>query len=185
MTTSAPTDSGFVLWARLVIGLAGLGRDAVAEAMGRATAGGAGGPNRELADRFLRALTRRVVTAVLDLVDLDAVADRIDVERILDRVDLDAVADRIEVERILARVDLDAVADRIDVERIVDRVDLDAIVRRVDVEGIVRRSTSSMAGESVDALRVQGMNADRAVNGVVDRLLRRPARVPRLPQPDG
>lgn len=123
--------------------------------------------NRELADRFSRAVMARLAVVVLAELDLDAVADRIDVERILARVDLDEVADRIDLDRIIERLDLARLSMQ--------------VMNEIDMVEIMRESTSSLAGESVDALRVQGMNADRLVSRIIDRLLmRKPERQTRL-----
>lgn len=115
--------------------------------------------NRELAGRLWRLLKARVVTAILDQVDMDAIADRIDVDRVLDRIDLDRIA------------------ERLDVNAIVQRVDLLQLTRQamdeIEMGEIIRESTSGLAEESVEALRVQGMDADRWVSGLVDRLLMR------------
>ena len=124
-----------------------------------------------------RALIAALVTAVLDEIDLDQVVARVDLDAIVERVDLDAVA---------ARIDLDAIARRIDVDAVVGQVDLDAIVARIDVPRlteqvidevdlgeIIRESSSTMASETVDALRVQGMRVDGLVSRIVDRMLLR------------
>ncbi|HET6812494.1 MAG TPA: hypothetical protein VFJ69_00555 [Actinomycetota bacterium] len=125
----------------------------------------------------VRALIAELATAVLDEIDLDEVVARVDLDRIVARVDLNQIA---------ARIDLDAVAGRLDLDAIVARVDLDAIVSRVDIPGlteqvidevdlgeIIRESSSTMASESVDALRVQGMRVDGLVSRIVDRILLR------------
>src|SRR5207249_812969 len=84
---------------------------------------------------------------------------------LLDHIDLDEIAGRIDVARIVDRIDLDAVAARIDVNSFIDRVDLPKLTRQVldevDVAEIVRESTSSITTESVDALRHRGMSLDR------------------------
>jgi len=129
---------------------------------------------------------RALVAAVLDEIDLDQVVARVDIGRVVDRVDPNQVAARIDLDEIVARVDVDAVAARIDLDAIVSRVDIDAIVARVDLpaltEGvidevdlgeIIRESSSTMATETVDALRVQGMRVDGLVSRVVDRILLR------------
>lgn len=118
--------------------------------------------------------------AVIDRLDLDAIIARVDVSRVLDRIDVDAVARRIDLEAMLARVDVDALAARVDIQAIVDRVDIAALTRevmeQVDIGQIVRESTGSMTSETVDAVRYQGMNADRLVSRIVDRILRRDGR---------
>ena len=146
---------------------------------------------QEVATRAVRA----VIAAVLDAIDLDQVVARVDLDRIIGRVDpnqiaaridLNRIVERIDVDAIAARIDLDGIAARIDLDAIVARVDLDAIVARIDLPGLteqvieevdlgelIRESSSTMASETVDALRVQGMRADGLVNRVVDRILLR------------
>jgi hypothetical protein len=133
-----------------------------------------------------RALVAALAAAVLDEIDLDQVVARVDIGRVVDRVDPNQVAARIDLDEIVARVDVDAVAARIDLDAIVSRVDIDAIVARVDLPAlmeevidevdlgeIIRESSSTMATETVDALRVQGMRVDGLVSRVVDRILLR------------
>jgi len=146
---------------------------------------------QEVATRAVRA----VIAAVLDAIDLDQVVARVDLDRIIGRVDPNQIAARIDLNRIVERIDVDAIAARIDLDGIAARIDLDAIVARVDIDAIVarvdlpglteqvieevdlgeliRESSSTMASETVDALRVQGMRADGLVNRVVDRILLR------------
>jgi hypothetical protein len=122
-------------------------------------------------------------------VDLDAVVDRVDLDRAVNRVDLDAVVDRVDLDRAVNRVDLDAVVDRVDLDRAVDRVDVDRVIARTDVAGLARYvveeidlpgllrvSTGSVTAEMVRGVRDEGVDADRAVERVVDRLLHRSAR---------
>jgi hypothetical protein len=150
---------------------------------------------REAATRAIRGVIATVAAAVLDQVDLDQVVARVDLDRILDRVDPNEIAARIDLDEIVDRVDVDAVAQRIDLDAIVNRIDLDAIVARVDIDAIlgrvdlpalteevidevdlgeiIRESSSTMASETVDALRVQGMRVDGLVSRIVDRILLR------------
>ncbi|MGY1686616.1 hypothetical protein ACI8AK_13600 [Geodermatophilus sp. SYSU D00867] len=136
-----------------------------------------------------RAVARVDLDAAVGRVDVDAVADRVDVGRVLARVDLDGVVDRVDLDRAVARVDLDAVVERVDLDRAVARVDLDAaalrmdlaglaryVVEVIDLPGLLRASTGSVTSEVVRSVRDQGADADRAVERVVDRLLRRHAR---------
>jgi hypothetical protein len=93
------------------------------------------------------------------------------------KVDLDRIVDRLDMDRIAARIDLDAIAARIDVDAVVARVDLagltEQVMDEVDLGEIIRESSGTMATETVDALRVQGMRADRLLSRVVDRFLLR------------
>lgn len=124
--------------------------------------------NQQAAAVAARALVAAIAAAVLDQVDVDAVVARVDLDRIVDRLDLD---------RIAARLDLDAIAARIDVDAVVARVDLAGLTEQVmdeaDLGQIIRESSGTMATETVDALRVQGMRADRLLSRVVDRVLQR------------
>jgi hypothetical protein len=117
-------------------------------------------------------------------IDLNQIAARIDLDAIVERIDVGAIVEQVDVDAIAGRIDLDAVASRIDLDAIVARVDLDAIVSRVDLAGlteqvidevdlgeIIRESSSTMATETVDALRVQGMRVDGLVSRIVDRIL--------------
>lgn len=142
---------------------------------------------------------------VRERVDVNAIVEDVDIDRILDRVDIDAVIDRVDIDEIVARVDMERLARSFPVETIVDRVDVDRVIARTDLVGIidrldlaeiaeevideidlprlVRESSGMMANETVQTVRVQGMNADRLVSRVVDRVLRREARelLPRGP----
>jgi hypothetical protein len=121
---------------------------------------------------------------IVERIDLNQVAARIDLDAIVERIDVGAIVEQVDVDAIAGRIDLDAVASRIDLDAIVARVDLDAIVSRIDLAGlteqvidevdlgeIIRESSSTMATETVDALRVQGMRVDGLVSRIVDRIL--------------
>jgi hypothetical protein len=157
----------------------------------------------ELVDRVVAAVAPALVQKVLDQldltalvrerVDLDEVAQDIDVERIVDRVDLDAIVAKVDIERILDRVDVDAVIARANLDKVVQRLDLDGIVARVDIDriiarvdligladyvvdgidlpGIIRESSGSMASEVVRGVRMQGLDADEALARAVGRWL--------------
>ena len=114
---------------------------------------------------------------VVARVDLNQIAARIDLDEIVDRVDVDAIADRIDLNAIAARIDLDTIVARVDIDAILARVDLPAlteqVIDEVDLGEIIRESSSTMATETVDALRVQGMRVDGLVSRIVDRILLR------------
>ena len=141
---------------------------------------------QEVATRAISTLIGALTAAVLDEIDLDQVVARIDLDRIVDRINLNQIAARIDLDEIVDRIDVEALAARIDLDAIVARIDLDAIVARVDLPGIteqvidevdlgeiIRESSSTMASETVDALRVQGMHVDGLVSRIVDRILSR------------
>jgi hypothetical protein len=124
--------------------------------------------NELVAAAFTRALVGSVVAAVLAEVDLDAVVARVDLDRIVERLDMDAIIDRLDMDAIVARVDVDAIIDRVDLAAVTERV-----MDEVDVAELIRESSSTMASETADALRVQGMQADRALSRLMDRILQR------------
>jgi hypothetical protein len=143
---------------------------------------------------------------VMARVDLDRIVNRIDLNQIVERIDLNQIAARIDLNEIVLRIDIDAIAERIDLDAIVSRIDLDAIVARVDLDAvlgrvdlpalteqvidevdlgeIIRESSSTMASETVDALRVQGMRVDGLVSRIVDRVLLRQGQRQTGPVPD-
>ena len=105
---------------------------------------------------FIKSLMTEVVDATLDQIDLTSLAlERIDMERILARVDVNELA---------AKVDLEAMIDRLDLAKIAEEV-----IDELDVGELIRDSTGSMATETVEGIRVQGMNADLFVSRLVDR----------------
>ena len=131
-----------------------------------------------------RVVARIDLNQIAARIDLGAIVERIDVGAIVERVDVGAIVEQVDVDAIAGRIDLDAVASRIDLDAIVARVDLDAIVSRIDIAGlteqvidevdlgeIIRESSSTMATETVDALRVQGMRVDGLVSRIADRIL--------------
>jgi hypothetical protein len=132
-------------------------------------------------------VVRRVdIQRIMDRVDLGALVERLPLEEIVARIDVDEIVARLDVERIVERVDLNKVAERLDVDSMVARMDLDGMLARIDLVGIaqyvideidlpeiIRGSTGTMATETVEGIRVQGMNADRLVSRLVDRALRR------------
>ena len=116
---------------------------------------------------------------IIARLDIDGIVARVDIGRIIDRIDIDAIAARIDIGAIIDRVDINAIADRVDIQEILNRVDLAAVTREVmdevDMGEIIRESTGSITTETIDAVRYQGMNADRFVAKVVDRILQRKA----------
>jgi hypothetical protein len=115
--------------------------------------------NQHAAAETARALVRELTAAVLAEVDLDQITERIDVDAIVSRVDIDAIVARVDIGAIVSRVDLPGLTEQ--------------VMDEVDVGEIIRESSGTMAAETVDALRDQGMRADHLVNRIVDRVLGR------------
>lgn len=147
--------------------------------------------------------SRLDVNGVVETVDLDAIVRGLDIDRIIERVDVQALVDRLPLDEIVGRIDVDRVVAKVDVNGIVERLDLDAVTAKIDLDALVRRldvtaiarevideldlpeiireSMGSMTTETVGGIRVQSMNADRAISRLVDRVLQR--RAQREPQP--
>ncbi len=135
------------------------------------------------------------LASVVDRIDVDAVVAGLDLDEIVRRIDVRAMVDRLPLDDIVARIDIDGIVSRVDLDKVVQRVDLDAVAAKLDVEAILRRidltdianevideidlpeiireSMGSMTSETVGGLRVQSMNADRAISRLVDRVLQR------------
>lgn len=129
-------------------------------------------------ERLAEALVPVVTAAVLDRLDLTTVVrDRVALDAIVAEVDVDAVAARVDVDAVVERVNVDAIARRVDIDAIVERLDLISLANRVidgiDLPEIIRESTGSVTGDMVRGVRMQGIEADQAVAGLVARLLRR------------
>ena len=162
---------------------------------------------QEVAARAIRALIAALVAAVLDEVDLDQVVARVDLDRIVDRINLNQIAARIDLTR-SSTASTSTPSPPASTwtpsphastwtpsspgwtstpswpgstclqltEQVIDEVDLGEIIRE---------SSSTMASETVDALRVQGMHVDGLVSRIVDRILLREGQRQTGPLPDG
>ena len=112
-------------------------------------------------------ITEEELSDLMTKVDVDAIAGRLDIDVVLDRMDLTTT--------VLTRVDLVKVVDAV-----LDQMDLIAlaneVIEGVDLPEIIRDSTGTMASETVNGVRMQGIGADQAVGRAVDRLLLRHSR---------
>ena len=116
------------------------------------------------------------VTAVLQEVlhdtDLGTVADAG-----LEQLDLTSVVlQHVDMERLVA-----GIVDQLDItELVLKNVDTttiaETVVAGIDLPQIVRESSASVTSEAVDTVRLQAIDADRAVARIVDRLLMRDRR---------
>ena len=140
-----------------------------------------------VAELFADAVVPQLVDAVVDRLDLtDLVLERVDLRAVISSIDLDEIVGRVDMTAIIDGLDIDAVAARVDVQKIVDRLDLvaiaDGVIEELDLAAIIRGSTETMAAETVDGIRVQGLRADRFVARVVDRTLQLATGSPRGPR---
>ena len=98
-----------------------------------------------------------------------AVAERV-VSIVIDALDIDAI---------LNRIDVDSLIDRVDVDKIIDRVDVDSLMEKTELGSIIARSTTSVASDVLDVIRAQGVGLDDFFARWANRTLRRnPADLP-------
>jgi hypothetical protein len=99
------------------------------------------------------------------------------VDDVVSRLDIDAIVAGVDIDRVVGRVDVQSVADRIDLQSLAERLDLAAIanevIEEIDLTGIIQQAMGSMTTETVGGIRVQSMNADRAIARLVGRVLGR------------
>ena len=129
---------------------------------------------RVASESWLGYLVPRLVAAVLDRldltelvtrrVDLDRVAQHLDIEAVLDRLDLtELVIRRVDLNRVAQELDVEAVLDRLDLtELVVSRVDLDRIARALDIEAIAGRLDLNALAARIDLIGL----AEQVVVGI-------------------
>ena len=130
-------------------------------------------PGSGRVEQLAQAVAERVVTMVMDAIDIDALLERIDVDSLVSRVDVDAVVSRVDVGKLIDRVDVEKIVERVDVEKIIERVDIDALMEKTELGSIIARSTTGVASEVLDVIRAQGVGLDDFFARLVNRLLRR------------
>lgn len=126
-------------------------------------------------DQLAQTVAERVVSLVVDAIDIDALLARVDMNALLARVDVDQIVSQVNVDSLIDRVDVEKIIERVDVERIIQRVDIDALVEQTELGTIIARSTSGVASEVLDSVRAQGVGLDDFVARLVNRILRRSA----------
>ena len=134
---------------------------------------GDGGPS--LASRPKRAVAE--AAAAIAAAVVPAVVERIDVNAVVAKVDVDALVARVDVDALVSRIDVNRILDQVDVDELVGRVDVAAVAREalegIDIGDLIQESTAGMAIDTMEAVRVQAMNADDLLARIVDRLLGR------------
>jgi hypothetical protein len=130
---------------------------------------------------------RRAVDAVLNRIDLtEVIRSHVDIQRIARDIDVNTLVADLDMQALTDRIDVEALAAKIDVDAIAGRLDLDALVRRLDILAIatevideldlaqlIRDATTDTASDGVRSVRLRGVDADRAVRRVVDKILAR------------
>jgi len=134
--------------------------------------------NRVIARLDIDAIVNRIdFDRIIERIDVRAVVSRVPVDDVVSRLDIDAIVAGVDIDRVVGRVDVQSVADRIDLQSLVERLDLAAIsnevIEEIDLTGIIQQAMGSMTTETVGGIRVQSMNADRAIARLVGRVLGR------------
>ncbi|NLG48042.1 hypothetical protein [Gordonia sp. (in: high G+C Gram-positive bacteria)] len=114
---------------------------------------------------------------VIEAIDLNPVLARLDLNPVLARLDLNPVLEKVDIGAMVARVDLDKVVATVDIDAVLERVDLvtvgNRVVDGVDLSSIVRDASATVTTEMISDVRSGSERADDAVEGFVNRVLRR------------
>jgi len=124
-------------------------------------------------EQLAQAVAERVVSIVMDAIDIDALLERVDVDALVSRVDVDGVVSRVDVDKLIDRVDVEKIIERVDVEKIIERVDIDKLMEQTELGSIIARSTTGVASEVLDVIRAQAVGLDDFFARWVNRILRR------------
>jgi hypothetical protein len=127
----------------------------------------------ELASASAR-LARNVLPPAVAEKPLETVGEKAD-QRVVAARQREEVSrdDALDAAQAVLNQTIGAVLDMIDWDMLVEKVPVERIVGKVDLGGVIRESTTSLAGETVDAIRVGMMGFDLWVARVVDKVLRR------------
>jgi hypothetical protein len=127
----------------------------------------------ELASASAR-LARNVLPPAVAEKPLESVGEKVDqrVETARQREEVSR-EDALDAVQSVMNQTLGAVLDILDWDLLIQHVPLERIVGQVDLGGVIRESTTSLAGETVDAVRVGMMGLDLWTARVVDKILRR------------
>jgi hypothetical protein len=127
----------------------------------------------ELASASAR-LARNVLPPAVAEKPLETVGERVDrrVETAREREEVSR-DDALDAAQAVLNQTIGAILDMLDWDMLIQKIPAERLVANIDLGGIVRESTTSLAGETVDAVRVGMMGVDLWVARVVDRVLRR------------
>lgn len=95
---------------------------------------------------------------------------RLDVARARDKVNREEAAEA--VHAVVNRT-IGVAIDQVDMLALIQKIPIEEMLESVDIGSIIRGSTTSLAGESVDAIRVEVMGLDLFVARMIDKVIRR------------
>jgi hypothetical protein len=103
-----------------------------------------------------------VMRHVVEVLPIEAILARVDVNAIVGSVDLNAVLDQLDFDALLTRLDLPTLIDN--------------VLTQIEIGDLIQESTSGIASDARDAVRLQAHSADDLLTRVMDRILfrRRP-----------
>jgi hypothetical protein len=127
----------------------------------------------ELASASAR-LARNVLPPAVAEKPLDSVGEKVD-QRLETARQREEVSrdDALDAAQAVLNQTIGTVLDMLDWDMLMQHVPLERVVANVDLGGVIRESTSGLASETVDAVRVGMMGLDLWVARVVDKILRR------------
>jgi sugar-specific transcriptional regulator TrmB len=127
-----------------------------------------------LGPRLALAAARTIQQATFDVVGPGLSAAYTQAEPVLRRA-LERAVDLLPVEAIIARVDVDAIVRQVDIAELISRIDLPTMISQVlseiELGDLISDSTTSLASDARDSVRVQAMNVDGLVARIVDKIL--------------
>jgi len=94
---------------------------------------------------------------------------------------MSALLDRVDVNDLAQRVDVETLLDRVDLNAQVRRIDMDALIEQTDLGAVIAASSGGAATEALDVARSQAVGLDQFIDRWTGRLLRR--KHPRPPAP--
>lgn len=105
---------------------------------------------------------------------LDAVGQeidrRLDVARARDKVNREEAAEAVHA---VVNKTIGVAIDQVDMSALVQKIPIEEMLESVDIGSIIRGSTTNLAGETADAIRVEVMGVDLFVARIIDKVIRR------------
>lgn len=118
-----------------------------------------------------------------DAVHAQSIAERAEgalavvMQRVVDLLPIEAILARVDVNAIVGSIDLNAILDRVDMDALITRMDLPSLINNVlseiELGDLIQESTTSIATDARDVMRMEAHGADDLLARVVDRILLR------------
>jgi hypothetical protein len=97
--------------------------------------------------------------------------------RVVEVMPIEAVLARVDINALVGQVDVDAIVRRVDVEALITRLDLPSIIGEVlgelQLGDLIQDSTTGIAADVRDSMRVRAIRVDGGLAAVIDRVLMR------------